>query len=471
MKLKAYLRKGYYGLWIAAQWLSYVCIPLIGQRIRSINRYLLALLVIITVAIPAGYYFGPFNHEQPNHVALVSVAPVLDNQDVHSEGSVLSSILDVPESSAVLQHTALEHAEEHSHSTYICPMHPEIVSEEFGSCPICGMDLVELEDNGDTDVVQLSVTVINTLGVRTVEARRRTLYRRIDSVGYVTYDENKIHNVNLRTEGWVESLAINAVGDRVKKGDLLFEVYSPKLVNAQEEYVQAMALGNEGLLDASGKRLRALGVSSVQIEKLKKKKVVEQLIKIYAPQDGVVSELSIREGMYVPPSTTTISLVDLSSVWFIADVFERQADWIEVGLRAKASLPFMPDKVWEGTVDHIYPSLDAVTRSLKARIRIDNSGELLKPNMYADVSIFVKPKRKALVVPREAVIRTGEQERVILALGEGRFKPAIVHSGIETDDYVEITMGLEVGDEVVVSSQFLIDSESSLRASLMRIGG
>ena len=471
MKLKAYLKQGYYGLWIAVQWLSYVCMPLIRQRIRPLNRYLLALLVIIATAIPAGYYFAPINNDQPNEAVLASQTLTLDDQNVHSEDSTLSSILDVPESSAKLPQSASEHAEAHSHTTYICPMHPEIVSEKFGSCPICGMDLVEFEDNGDADVVQLSTTVINTLGVRTVDARKRTLYRRIDSVGYVTYDENKIHKINLRTEGWVENLAINAVGDRVKKGDLLFEVYSPKLVNAQEEYVQAMALGNKGLLDASRKRLRALGVSNVQINKLKKKKVVEQLIKIYAPQDGVVSELSIREGMYVPPSTTTISLVDLSSVWFIADVFERQADWIEVGLRAKASLPFMPDKVWEGSVDHIYPSLDAVTRSLKARIRIDNPGELLKPNMYADVSIYAKPKRKALVVPRETVIRTGEEERVILALGEGRFKPTIVHSGIETDDYIEITMGLEVGDKVVVSSQFLIDSESSLRASMTRIGG
>ena len=311
------------------------------------------------------------------------------------------------------------------------------------------------------------------LGVRTKKVKRRTIYRRIDSVGYVTHDEQKIRRVSLRTEGWVEKLNVKTVGERVEHGDLLFQVYSPKLVNAQEEFLQALenSAGDDAVTKPSRERLRALGISRIQIERLKETKAVEQLISIYAPQDGVVMELNIREGAFVPPSTSVVSLVDLSSVWLMVDIFESQIDWVKKGQSAEAKLSFMPDKIWEGQVEYVYPTVDPKTRSVKARLRFDNAGETLKPNMFAAVTIFAKPRRKVLTVPREAVIRTGTQTRVIVAQGDGRFKPAIVHVGIETDTKVEIIGGLEEGQEVVVSSQFLIDSESSMRAALLRLAG
>ena len=370
--------------------------------------------------------------------------------------------------------SAVEHAGKHADPKYICPMHSEIITDDpDAACPICGMDLVVLENLGEADIVELSSTIMNVLGVRTKKVKRRTIYRRIESVGYVTHDEQQIRRVSLRTEGWIEKLNVKTVGERVEHGDLLFQVYSPKLVNAQEEYLQAleMSRGDESLMRPSRERLRALGISRLQIENLKETKVVDQLISIYAPQDGVVMELNIREGAFVPPSTSVVSLVDLSSIWLMVDIFESQIDWVKKGQAAEAKLSFMPDKVWEGKVEYVYPTVDLKTRSVKARLRFDNVGELLKPNMYAAVTIFAKPRRKVLTIPREAVIRTGTQSRVIVSQGDGRFKPAIVHIGVETDSKVEIIGGLEEGQEVVVSSQFLIDSESSMRAALLRLAG
>jgi len=408
------------------------------------------------------------NNELPSLVTVevLKDIPVTSNKPIEKIAEIASVSSD--------GESPLEHAQKHADPKFVCPMHPDVITEDpDATCPICGMDLVVLENLGDSEVVQLSSTIINALGVRTAKVKRGNIYRKINSVGYVSFNEKNIRRVSLRTEGWIEKLEVKSIGDRVKFGDLLFQVYSPKLVNAQEEYVQALNLDNgDGILIGSSEnRLRALGVSISQISQLRESGVVEQLINIYAPQDGVITELNIREGAFIPRSTSVVSLADLSSVWLLVDIFESQIDWVKEGQNAEARLGFMPDKIWDGTVEYIYPSLDPKTRSAKARLRFNNSDELLKPNMYANVTIFAKPKRKVLTVPREAVIRTGNQARVILAQGEGKFKPAIVHTGVETNRKTEIIGGVEEGQEVVVSSQFLIDSESSKQVAFKRLSG
>jgi len=336
-----------------------------------------------------------------------------------------------------------------------------------------GMDLVPVYAGaeGEPDsIVSIAPGIVQNLGVRTATAERSRLWRGISTVGYVDYDESKTSHIHLRTEGWIERLDVESEGERVRKGQRLFELYSPALVNAQEEFIQALKIGNTGLEQASRDRLSALGIPEDQIRQLKKDQRARQTIAIYAPQDGVVSTLPVREGMFVKPADRVMSLAELSSVWLLAEVFERQADWVKVGQPAEVRLPYLPGRTWEGQVEYIYPSLDPRTRTLKVRLRFDNPDEALKPNMYAHVKIFGGPKEDTIVIPLEALIRTGREDRVILALGAGRFESRTVTAGIESGDWVEILTGIEAGEAVVVSGQFLIDSEASLKASMRRMG-
>ncbi len=361
---------------------------------------------------------------------------------------------------------------------YRNPMTPTITSDKPKKDSM-GMDYIPVYADGaenkaggnatDDASVTISPAVVNNMGVRTAPVERGPLARRIDTVAYVGYDEDKLHHVHIRTEGWVENLLVKFAGAHVKNGDLLFELYAPKLVNAQEEYVQALNTGNKFLLPASRARLRALGVPDDLIDRLTQTRKVEQRVKTFADQDGVVQNLNIREGMFIEPATEALSLVDLSSVWVMADIFEQQLAWVAPGQQAEMRMAAMPDKVWKGQVDYIYPSLDSATRTLKVRLRFANPDELLKPNMFADVTIFAGAKDNTLSIPREALIRTGTGQRVILALGAGKFAPREVKSGIESGERIEIHEGLTQGEQVVVSGQFLIDSESSIKASFTRM--
>jgi len=414
-------------------------------------------------------------------------------------------------SNAMQKETAVEHAAKHADPNYVCPMHPQIVRGEPGSCPICGMDLVQVEQqepeakkerkilywvapmdpNYRRDepgkspmgmdlvpfyepeesgaVVTISPAMINNMGVRTTTVESGRLWRKIDTVGYIDYDETKLSHVHLRTDGWIQELVAKSEGERVKKGEKLFEFYSPSIVNAMEEYVQALNSKTRSLIRASTDRLQSLGVSNQQIKQLAKTRRVPQTISVFAPQDGVVSQLKVREGMFVKPGTVTMSLADLSSVWLLAEVFERQANWVKVGQLADVTLGFIPGKTWEGKVEYVYPQLDNKTRTLKARLRFDNPGEQLKPNMFAKVSIYGGAKNELLTIPAEALIRTGKEQRVIIDKGEGKFVPRDVIAGMESGGFIEIKKGLREGEKIVLSGHFLIDSEASLKASLMRM--
>ncbi len=353
---------------------------------------------------------------------------------------------------------------------WVAPMDSNYRRDKPGKSPM-GMDLIPFYKaaDGDENTISISPVVVQNLGVRTQKAELGKLWRGIDTVGYIDYDESKVSHVHLRTEGWIEELAVKSVGDRLKKGDLLFKLYSPKLVNAQEELLTALTSGNESLIRASKTRLEAFGVSTAYIRQLQKTKKVKQRISIFAHHDGVVTHLMVREGMFVTPATEVMAMSDLSSVWLLAEVFERQSAWVEVGQQAEVKLSSIPGKTWQGKVEYIYPSLDPKTRTLKVRLRFDNPGERLKPNMYANVKIFGGAKVNTIVIPLEGLIRTGREQRVIISLGEGKFEAREVVAGIESGDYVEILRGINEGDNVVTSGQFLIDSEASMRGSLVRM--
>ena len=353
---------------------------------------------------------------------------------------------------------------------WVAPMGPNFKRDQPGKSPM-GMDLVPVyaDADGDDNAIRIDPAVINNLGVRTAKVESGPLWRRIDAVASIGVDDNRVSHINLRTQGWVERMVVKSEGERVKQGDLLFELYSPDLLNAQEEYVQALGSGNASLIRASRERLIALGLEVDQIKALRRSRKTQRLVKVYAPQDGIVSSLKVGEGMFVKPATTIMTLADLSRVWVLAEVFERQADWVAVGQPAEVRLPYLPGRLWEGRVEYIYPELNPKTRTLRVRLVFDNPDEALKPNMYGKAAIFAGPKRDVLSVPREALIRSGSGNRLVVALGNGRFESREVLIGIESGDWTEIVEGVNEGEEVVVSAQFLIDSEASIKGSFVRL--
>ena len=351
------------------------------------------------------------------------------------------------------------------------PMDPNFRRDAPGKSPM-GMDLIPVYADQATSRggVTISPSVENSLGVRTAVATIRPLWRRVEATGYVSFDETRINHISLRTEGWVVRLAVNAEGERVAAGELLFEMYSPELVNAQKEFLQASDRGDARLTGGAAEKLRALGMIPAEIETLRQSGKVSENIQVVAPRDGVVTDLAVREGMYVQPNMTAMSLAGLDTVWLLAEVFESQAEWVAGGQAAEAWLDYLPGSVFSGEVDYVYPVLDPQTRTLRVRLRFDNPGEKLKPNMYARVSIFGKLRPRALSIPREALIRGPERDRVVIALGDGRFEVHEVLAGMESGEWVEIVAGIAEGNRVVTSSQFLIDSEASLRGSVQRLG-
>lgn len=357
---------------------------------------------------------------------------------------------------------------------WVAPMDPNYRRDQPGMSPM-GMELIPVfsQDSpgqkGSAGTVRISPEVVNNLGVRTIEVQRNTLVSEINTVGYVTWDEDKLVHIHPRVEGWIEKLYVKAEGEPVLKGAPLYEIYSPGLVNAQEEFVLALDRNNLRLIEASEQRLRALQLSESDITALKKSRKVSQRITRYAPSGGVVNNLNIREGFFVMPSTTLMSIGALDRVWIEAEIFERQASLVKQGAPVTVRLDYMPDKNWLGRVDYVYPTLDAKTRTLKVRMRFNNPDLALKPNMFAQVNIHSASEEMTLLVPREALIRTGSQDRVVLALGGGRFKAIQVGVGRFDERNAEILSGLSEGERVVVSAQFLLDSESSKTSDFKRM--
>lgn len=375
-------------------------------------------------------------------------------------------------------------ADAHRHSHYVCPMHPQIVRDTPGSCPICGMALVPKQDSqtgGGRPQVTLDSAVIQNMGVRTAQVRRGVLQRHIQTQGSVTYDEDRIVHVHSRTPGWIETLNMRTDGETVKRKDELAQFFSPLVVQMQLEYIEALEavdlakLKSADLTEPNARvqslrnSLKLLHMMDMDIMRLENYRTVQNTLPVTAPQGGVITKLGVREGMYVEPEDTMFTIVDLSSLWVMVDIYEYQMSWIKPGLKATITVPALRDRSWEGKIDFIYPEVDPMTRTLRARIAVSNPDHALIPNMFAEVTISSAPKQDALIVPRATVIPTGERETVIKALGNGHFQPVEVTSGMWVGPDVEIIAGLQEGDEVVVSGQFLIDSESSLQADFSRM--
>lgn len=356
---------------------------------------------------------------------------------------------------------------------WVAPMDPNYRRDQPGKSPM-GMDLVPVYEEaggagGGEGVVAISPVVENNLGVRIAPVTIGPLERTINTVGYVRFNEDELVHMNPRIEGWIEELFVKAEGEPVRRGEPVYSIYSPELVNAQEELVLALRRDNPVLIESAQARLDSLLVPRALIDQVRETREVQRRITINAPQDGVVAELNVREGAYVQPGNPVLSIGSLDEVWVMAEIFERQSSLVSEGDPAVMTLDYLPGQKLSGEVDFIYPTLDEDTRTVRVRLRFENPGHTLKPNMFAQVSIQDDDAGEALLVPNEAIISTGRQDRVVLALGDGRYKSVEVLLGRRGEERTEVLEGLEAGDAVVTSAQFLLDSESSISSDFQRM--
>jgi Cu(I)/Ag(I) efflux system membrane fusion protein len=336
-----------------------------------------------------------------------------------------------------------------------------------------GMDYIPVyadEGGGFEGSVRISSAVQNNLAVRTATVESARLATEFGTVGFVQFDETRVSHVHLRVEGWIRKLEADTVGERVTVGQELLRLYSPALLSAQEEYIVALGSGNRALVKAAEERLSLLDVPRAEIERLRQERRARADVPIVAAHGGYVSRLQVREGMYVTPELELMTVGDIARVWVVAELFERELGQVNVGAPVVISSRSFPGRVWRGSVDYVYPTLDQSTRTARFRVVIDNADEVLKPNMTVDVALRFESQEEVLAIPRDALIRLGEVDRVVMRHPDGSFGSVTVRAGREYGERVEIIEGLRKGDTVVSAAQFLIDSESSIRSELARLG-
>jgi Cu(I)/Ag(I) efflux system membrane fusion protein len=375
-----------------------------------------------------------------------------------------------------------EHAGGAAHSSgkqvlyWYDPMYPQQKFDKPGKSPFMDMQLVPkyAGEAAEAGTVSISPQVVQNLGVRTAQAKSGALEQRFEAVGSVAYNERGVVQLQARAAGFVERLHARAPLDPVKKGGPLVEILYPEWAAAQQEYLllrKSAAQEMPALTQASRQRLLLLGMSAAEVEVLEREGTPRARITLHSPINGVVAELGVREGMTVMAGAPLFKIVDLSTVWVNAEVPEAQAAWLRPGSPVTARVAAYPETTFEGKVGAILPEVTAATRTLRSRIELRNPEARLKPGMFATLIFRGERGRDAVLVPSEAVIRTGSRDVVIVALGEGRFRATPVEIGAEAGAQSEIRKGLQSGDNVVLSGQFLIDSEASLGATLSRLEG
>ena len=358
------------------------------------------------------------------------------------------------------------------------PMRPGQHFDKPGKSPFMDMQLTpkcresvpsqSLASPGNIDV---DSRVVQNLGIRLGRVERGSFTRGIDTVGLVGVDEHSIETIQVRVPGWVEELNVRAVGDSVRRGQALASIYSPELLATQQELLIARGANDPALLEAARRRLALFGLSAGQITHIEQSGQSERRVKYYAPFNGYVMDLGARQGAAIQPGTTLFQLVNLDSVWITAEVPETQAAWIKPGDPAEVQVPALPGVKFHGQVDYLYPELTQTTRSLRVRVIVKNAGDRLRPGMFAAAHFRGTTLEQVLTVPSEAVIKTGTRSIVIVADDGTHFRPVVVRVGNEHGDRSEILEGLTLGQDVVASGQFLIDSEASLRGAFDNLAG
>ncbi|MDE0005814.1 MAG: efflux RND transporter periplasmic adaptor subunit [Rhodospirillaceae bacterium] len=371
---------------------------------------------------------------------------------------------------------------------YRHPMTPEITSPVPAKDDM-GMDYIPVYADsasgsaGPPGTVLIDPVTVQSIGVRTASAERRTLTRTIHTLGRVEYDEQRITRLHPKVEGWIDELYVETTGAQIAEDHILLNIYSPQLVVTQQEYLLALSnretlrespfpdirRGAEELVESTLTRLRLLDVPEHQIFELTQTGQVQEQLHIHSPADGIVVNVGARQGEYVNPQTELFTVADLSHVWVLVDVFEDELPWVRVGDRVRMTVAAAPGTIFEGQLTYIYPYAESRTRTVKARLEFDNPDLLLKPDMFADVTIMASPEIDAVAVPSESVVRSGIREQVFVVREPGKFEPRDVRLGVSSDGWTQILEGIAAGEDVVVSAQFLIDSESKLREAAAKM--
>lgn len=375
---------------------------------------------------------------------------------------------------------------------YHCPMHPTYTSDKPGKCPICNMDLVPIaaadasapgSGVAERGIVTLTTERRRLLGVRTTELQPVNLSHEIRTLGRVTVDERRLHHVHTKFEAYVEHLHVDFTGKLVKRGEPLLSLYAPELVATQEEYllawraqkelaasgISSVARGGVDLLEAARQRLLFWDIRPSDIEALQETGRVRRTLDLHAESGGYVVQKNVFHGMRVTPEMTLFDIADLTHLWVLADVYESDLPAVHTGMEAELSVPYLPGRTWRGPVTWIAPTVDAQTRTIKVRVEVDNQGDALKPDMFANV-LLQSNLGTGLVVPDDAVIHAGDRDIVFVEHSEGRFDPREVDLGARMHGGFRVLRGLAAGDHVVVAANFLLDSESSLKSALASMG-
>lgn len=371
---------------------------------------------------------------------------------------------------------------------WAAPMDPAYIRNEPGQSPM-GMDLVPVyeehgEDKESASTIRIDPVTIQNMGIRFGRVKKKMLTKEIRTIGNITYDETRIYTVNTRFNGWIEKLYVNFAGEKVKKGQPLFEIYSPELVTAQKEYLlslqQYKSLSKSSYpiiresakrqLDASKNRMSNWGMNEVQIKQIEKTGKVQKNVTIYSPANGVIIKRIAFDGHYVKAGEHQYEIADLSTIWVDVDIYEYELPWVQDGMDADMELAYIPGKHFSGKVLYIYPYIEPKTRTGKLRLQFPNPGYNLKPGMYANIYLKSDISKDALVIPQEAVIDSGLRKIVFVSTGKGKFQPREVKLGVEGNhNEFQVLEGLEEGEKIVISAQFMLDSESRLREAISKM--
>jgi RND family efflux transporter MFP subunit len=465
------------------------------------NKRVILLLAGLVVLAGSAYLFYPklFPQKKIEREALYWTDPMIPGFKSPTPGKSPMGMEMIPiYADSVPVETQAEHeghGQENEIDYHTCTMHPSVKSKEPGKCPICSMDLVPVMKKAQASKEEVDLTFAvspvkqQLIGVKFSEVEVAPLQKTIRAVGRVDYDERKVAVVNLKISGWIKDLLVDYTGQLVRKGQPLFTIYSPELVSTQEEYLQALrALQNtpvaaantdnrqqptayinpQEVLNTARQRLLLWDITEEQIAELEKRGKPETYLTIHSPINGHVIMKMALKGMHVDSGMELYKIADLSTVWVYADVYEYELPHVKIGQNATITLSYLPGETFEGRIAYVFPYLNMNTRTARVRIELSNRAGKLKPEMYAEVEVFVDLGNK-LAVPESAVLNTGVRQIVFVDKGNGIFEVRFVQLGARAKGLYEITEGLQAGERVVSYANFLIDAESKVQGVLQRL--